>query len=92
MTWVSLVMVVAAVGGITGCMIYLRIAWRDASQSRSVDRLVIACTAAALFGFGLATWDCVSSGQCFTPQRSKLSQWDAMKLVSFDRQQAPVPP
>ena len=92
MTWVSLAMVVAAVGGITGCLIYLRIALRDASQSRSVDQLVIACTVAALIGFGLATWDCVSSGQCFTPQRAELSQWDDMKFVSFGRPQVPAKP
>lgn len=92
MTWLSLIMVVSAVGGITGCLIYLRIALRDASQTRSVDQLVIACTAAALIGFGLATWDCVSSGQCFTPQRAELSQWGDLKLVSFGRQQAPVKP
>lgn len=89
MTWLSLV---AAVGGISGCLIYLRIAFRDASQSRSVDQLVIACTAAALIGFGLATWDCLSSGQCFTPQRAELSQWDDMKFVSFGRPQVPAKP
>jgi len=92
MTWLSLLMVCLAVGGITGCLIYLRIALRDASRRRSVDQLVIVCTVAALIGFGLATWDCVSTGQCFTPQRADLSQWNHMQLVSFGRQKVPVQP
>jgi hypothetical protein len=96
MTWLSLVMVISAVGGITGCLIYLRIALRAASQCRSVDQLVIACMAAALIGFGLATLDCLSSGQCFTPQRTEFSQWERqwehMQLVSFGRQKTPAQP
>jgi len=92
MTWLSLLMVTIAIGGITGCLIYLHIALRDASQSRSVNQLVIACTAAALIGFGLATWDCLASGQCLTPQRAELPQWERVELVSFGRQQAPIKP
>ena len=90
MTWLSLLMVVVAVSGITGCLIYLRLALRDAQRCRSVDHLVIACTAAALIGFGLATLDCLSSGQCFTPQRVEPPNWE--QFVSFGRHKAPVPP
>jgi hypothetical protein len=91
-TWFSLAMAVAAVSGMTGSLIYLRIALRDASCRRSVDQLFVACTAAALLGFGLATWECVSSGQCFTPQRAERSQWDHAQLAPFGRAQVPARP
>jgi len=77
LTWLSLVMAISAVGGITGCLIYLRVTLRDPSRCRSVARLIVACTVASLIGFGLATLDCLSSGQCFTPQRAGLSKWEA---------------
>jgi hypothetical protein len=77
LTWLSLVMAILAVGGITGCLIYLRVALRDPSRCRSVARLVVACAVASFIGFGLATWDCLSRGQLFTPQRPGLSKWEA---------------
>ena len=79
MTWLGLAMAIVSLGGIVGCLIYLRLALYDASRCRSVGRLVVACTAAALIGFGLATWDCVASGECFTPQRAELSQWEGVQ-------------
>jgi ABC-type cobalamin transport system permease subunit len=74
MTSLSLIVVIVAIGGITGCLIYLRIALRDASRRRLVDQLVIACTVATMLGFGLVTWNCIFSGSSFKPQRIEFFQ------------------
>jgi len=92
MVGLSLAMAILAVNGLVGCQIYLRIALRDASRCRSVDQLVVVCTAAALIGLGLATWDCVASGECFTPQRVEQLQWERSQLMSFGRHTTPAQP
>jgi hypothetical protein len=80
LTRLSLVVAILAVGGVTGCLIYLRVALRDPSRCRSVSRLVVICAGAALIGFGLATWDCLFSGRCFTPQRAGSSIWETRSV------------
>jgi hypothetical protein len=69
MIWASLAvaaltMSAVAVMGIVAAQIYLRVAYRPATRRRAVEHLVIICTGLAMFSYGVATLDCLSSGHC----------------------------
>jgi len=81
MIWVGVALAALAMAGIVTAQIYMRAAYRPAARRRAIEHFVIVCAGLAVFGYGLAALDCLSSRQCVVAYKRDSSHSGWVELL-----------